>query len=365
MTICGKRAGKYELMTCKLSFRLLLLVAILLTCAIIAGCKSADKYQRQIEQNLVTSLEYWGTSWNQKPWYERSSDTPKELLQYITQQNKIDGFSEMPVAVETMPEILLVLKELDISFSPMLRKLLQEKLIGIFCVKDLGSSGFTEEITDVHSDKTYALIVLDRDVLRRRKANDWATWKENSIFRHEETDTNKLRMIIEPEKSDTVQNAIRYLLLHELGHALGAISKSHMSWKPSENQPSIKYPFAALSWRSNEKGELVSLFDDKFPERQKIHFYAFEKAQLANTRMKDAYDKLQSATNFVSMQAAVNIWEDFAESFATYIHVIRDRKPWEIRIEDGKSQSFVIRSCWEEARCREKKAFFDKWFAQQ
>ena len=318
--------------------------------------------RQQIAASPVIKLKHWGNDWNRKDWSQRLEPVPAELLHYVLLQNKLDGFSEMPKTVEPLPEIADVLKEIKSSFSPALNKLLNERLIGIFCLKDLGSSGFAEEVFDESGGKTYALIVLDQDVLLRRKANEWATWKENSIFLPPKAGGLRLQMIIEPEKRDTVQNAVRYLLLHELGHVLGAVSNVHPSWTPSAQSISLNYPFIQLSWKLDDKGKPLSLFDDKFRERKKIQFYAFEKAQLTNDRMKDIYRQLQQSTNFVSMQAAVNLWEDFAESFATYVHVVRDKRPWFVRIDDEQGKSFVLHSCWQDNRCKTKKGFLEKWY---
>ncbi|PKN67651.1 MAG: hypothetical protein CVU54_16635 [Deltaproteobacteria bacterium HGW-Deltaproteobacteria-12] len=311
--------------------------------------------------NPVIKMEYFGANWKQKPWMERLERAPDKLLEYLAYQNKLDGFSEVPSAVEPVPEIADVFKEISFSLSPALRKLLEERLIGVFCVKDLGSSGFTEEVVDEVKGRSYAVIVLDRDVLLKRKANDWATWKENSIFLPAQKNGFRLQMIIESEKNNTVHNAMRYLLLHELGHTLGMISNVHPSWIPADKTVSLDYPFVRLSWRLDAEGKPVSLFDELFPERKKIKYYAFAQAQLTNDQVPDAYAQLQF-TNFVSMQAAANIWEDFAESFVTYVHVLRGKQPWQLRIESENNPPAVVDSCWQEKRCAEKKYFLDKWF---
>ncbi len=306
-------------------------------------------------------MEYFGVGWQPKPWVDRVGPAPEELLAYLAYQNKLDGFAQVPVAVAPTPEITGVIKETSFSLSPALNKLLNDRLIGVFLVNGLGSSGFTEEVIDEGSGISYAVIVLDRDVLLKRKANAWATWKESSIFQPKQDGTARLQMIIESRKKNTIQNAVHYLLLHELGHALGMISNVHPSWIPADNPLSLNYPFVQLSWKQDGKGKPVSLFDDRFPERKKIHYYAFAKAQLTYDQAPAVYNKLQF-TNFVSMQAAANLWDDFAESFVTYVHVLREKKVWQVRMENEKDGPVVIKSCWQEKRCAKKKEFLDRWF---
>ena len=310
----------------------------------------------------ILKTDYWGTDWQKKSWIERLQPAPEKLLEYLKEQNKLDGFSEVPVAVTPAPEVSDACKDISRSLSPALNKLLNKRLIGIFSVKDLGGSGFAEEILDETGHKPYAIIVLDRDVLLKRKANEWATWKENSIFQPKQSGGLRLQMIIASEKDNTVQNAVRYLLLHELGHVLGLVSNVHPSWSPADKTISPDCSFMKLSWKPDNMGKPVSLFDDKFPERKKIRFYSFDKAQLTNNQMPVVYGNLQQSTNFVSMQASTNVWEDFAESFVTYVHAVRDKKPWQVRIENDKGRFDVINACWQEKRCAEKKIFLDRWF---
>jgi hypothetical protein len=317
---------------------------------------------QQTAARQILKTDYWGTHWQKVPWMKRVQPAPGKLLDYLKEQNKLDGFSEVPIAVTPAPEISDACKDISLSLSPALNKLLNERLIGIFSVKDLGGSGFAEEILDETSHKPYAIIVLDRDVLLKRKANEWASWKENSIFQPKQQGGLRLQMTIASEKDNTVQNAVRYLLLHELGHSLGLISNIHPSWNSSDKSISQNYSFMKLSWKPDNQGKSVSLFDDKFPERKNIRFYSFDKAQLTNEEMPVVYGNLQQSTNFVSMQASTNVWEDFAESFVTYVHVLQDKKPWQVRIENDKGRSTVINACWSEKRCAEKKIFMDRWF---
>lgn len=312
--------------------------------------------------NQISKTDFWGTKWKEKSWTKRLSPAPPELLEYLQKQNKLDGFSEVPLAQAPSQKIARACKDISHSLSPALNKLLNERLIGIFCVKDLGSSGFAEEIIDEADHHSYAVIVLDREVLLKRKANEWASWKENSVFQPQK-DGFKLHLTIESKKNNNVQNAVRYLLLHELGHVLGLVSGAHPSWSPSGKAIVADYDFMNLSWQNHHENP-VSLFDKSFPERKKIRYYSFGKAQLTNKQIPVVYRKLQQTTNFVSLQGAANVWEDFAESFVTYVHVLIDKKIWQVRIENHEGKSTVINSCWKEERCTEKKQFMAHWFVR-
>lgn len=343
-----------------LIFCLSVFVALSLSCDTLKG-----KAYLWPAKNPVIDIEYWGAKWRNVPWPERINAAPPELIEYLYLQNKLDGFPDKPTASQPVSEITAALKTIVPSLSLALNKKLEKNLIGIFCVKDLGSSGFTEAIKDSRNGEIFTIIVLDSEVLLKRKANDWAAWKENSIFQPSFKGA-KLSMVIEKEKDNTVVNAIRYLLLHELGHALGIISDVHHPWDPAIKPNNLeKYSFVKLSWLMDEGGVIFSRFEDQFPERKKIKFYSFDKAELKNEEMEDVYQHLHQRTNFVSTQAAVNIWEDFAETFVTYVHVVRDGRPWEVRIGKVKEEPLVFGSCWKETRCLEKRAFMDHWYENQ
>jgi hypothetical protein len=87
-----------------------------------------------------------------------------------------------------------------------------------------------------------------------------------------------------------------------------------------------------------------------------------EKAKLTNEQIPSTFNNLVDQTNFPSLYAAQSLWEDFAESFATYFHVIIDKRPWQIIIEQKGKPEIVIGSCWNEERCRIKKEYMKRWF---
>jgi len=65
-------------------------------------------------------------------------------------------------------------------------------------------------------------------------------------------------------------------------------------------------------------------------------------------------------TNYPTLYAATSPWEDFADSFAHYMHCVRQGKPYEIRIRDEGIPDAVFTPCWDDTRCRAKRAFLEK-----
>ncbi|GAB6272116.1 MAG: hypothetical protein STSR0003_19610 [Smithella sp.] len=326
-------------------------------------CVSCPSCQENVrEQSLkhkVRTLQYWGGDWKKKPLSERLAPAPADLIQKLRLDNQLDGFKEIPVPAAPSPEFFAAIKQVENSLPEKTALLAQNRIIGIFTVANLGGSGYAETVLDESGRERYALIVLDKDVLLKRKANDWATWKERSLFKPASEKQVELDVMIESEDTDNVQNSIEYILLHETGHALGKASCVHPSWTAKEIIPD---GFARLSW-NKKNHEIRSNFDEVFPARKFIKPYAFDHSTLTEDQIIDVYRMLNTTTNFPSIHAATDLWEDFAESFVTYIHVVREKKPYKISIKEKGMPDIVYTSCWNHDRCKDKRAFMDQWFA--
>jgi len=339
--------------------------AVLAVClSSLVSCQSRQaELQEKWEKNPCLTIQYWGTKWKQLAFEERIREAPPELIEKIRIENEINGFSERPVSVKPGSHIFNALKSIKMSLPKGLMETLENQFIGVFSVKNLGSSGYSDIVYDLKGDEKYTLIVLDAELLLNKTANEWATWKVNSAFKADVDNTIEIRAVIENEENDTVDNTFRFLLLHELGHVLGVTTKAHSSWVEwySNKHVNMNFPFQRLSWRLTGDNQIASLFDDMFPEREIIKVYAFEKSELTYNQALSTFKNLVRRTNFPSFYATQSLWEDFAESFATYVHVVRDKRPWRITIDQAGKTMLVVESCWDHPRCEEKRVFMQKW----
>jgi len=335
---------------------LVLVVAIAL---LLAACApSREALRKQAAEHPTMTIAYWGGGWEARPLHERIAAAPAGLIEKIGIDNRLYGFTERPVAAEPAPEFLNALRHIEDILPEPVRRLARERIIGLFLVADLGGSGYTEAIRDEAGKEKFAVIVLDRELLLKRPANAWATWKEGSFFKPLPGKNIDLQLRIEEDRNDSVENAIIYILLHEIGHALGMAGGVHSSWN-GDAILSQDYPFPALSWRmSGDKIE--SLSEEAFPERRLLKVYAFNDASLTRDQARDVYRNL-SRTGFATLYAAVSPWEDFAESFVNYLHVVREKRPYEVRIREAGRPDAAYPSCWNEERCAAKRAFLERW----
>jgi len=310
-------------------------------------------------KHKVRTIQYWGNVWQKKPLSERLAKAPDDLIEKLLLDNQLEGFKEIPVPAAPPTEFSAAIKQVEEFLPEQVAVLAKNRIIGIFAVTNLGGSGYVESVLDENGVEKYTFIVLDRDVLLKRKANEWATWKERSIFKQNAGNHIELDVKIESGGNDNTQNAIVYILLHEIGHSLGLVSCAHASWTKKEI---VIGPFSRLSWYKRDN-EIKSVFDGVFPERKLIKPYAFDNSTLTENQITNIYKILNTRTNYPTIHAATDIWEDFAESFVSYIHVVRENKPYEIRIGQTGMPDIMYTSCWKNSRCKDKRAFMDQWFA--
>jgi hypothetical protein len=282
----------------------------------------------------------------------------------IRLENRLYGFQEYPQASAPPTEIAAALGAIRERLPRAIQRLLEERFIGIFTVNQLGGTGYSEVVYDLRKRERYGIIVLDAAVLGQKQANAWATWKINSMFRPRPDSRQAVQAVLEAEDNDTIVNSIRFILLHEIGHIVGMATGVHPSWLAWQAGQRVEMStgFPRLSWKNGPANTLVSRFDDRFPERARIKAYRFEKATLTTSQITDTYANLEAHTNFPTLYACESPWEDWAESFATYFHVVIDRRPWQVVIEAAGQPDRVVASCWGTTRCRNKEAFLRRWF---
>ena len=316
-----------------------------------------DCIRKVLHSHPIRKLEAW-QEMLARPLIERVAPAPPMLVEYVTMDNVANGFPQRPRATQANPSFIAEVKAAIADLPPEINLLLADKLAGIMLVDELGGTGYSDVIVDEKGREVAGYIVLDAQVLASRSANEWATWKESTPFSPEPG--WKLTARIEEPARDNRRNAIQYILLHELGHILSIGGDVHPSWtlRPNEVGDTQAYPFFQLSWIVNRKeNRYDSHYDEVFPLRRKVAYYFG--AKLKASQMTEAYGQLAN-TNFPTLYAATRPGDDFAESFASYVHVVMMKRPWEITLERPDGPPQVFGACWEEARCADKRRVMER-----
>ena len=301
----------------------------------------------------VRQRAFWKMAFD-KPVIERFGTAPTELSVFLNLENLKDGVPNRPRAVEIPPDLLKDVKAAMADIPAPVWKLLENRLAGIYFVKDLGGTAYCDYADSGGNGAPAGWIALDMDVLAKRTANEWATWKENTPFKP--ADGYRLDAVIETSSNDNRKNAIRYILLHEIGHVLSIGTKLHPRWdRPPAALDAYSFAHGSWQWVPRTQG-YASRFDDQFSLRRDVRYYFGAKLSLAQAR--DVYAGLAS-TNFPSLYAATSPGDDFAESFATFVHSVVQKRPWEIRLYRHGKLLESRGTCWDEKRCSEKRRLLE------
>jgi hypothetical protein len=339
-----------------------LLLALVATGAMAGDCDDWDPSCAQMRAlaHPIRNVEIWKAALA-RPVEERFGPASTQLAEYLRLVNVAQEFKEKPRPGRPGPEMIAEIRAAIAEMPAPVRRLFDAKFAGLYFIEDLGGSGFTDRVYGKGEEAVAAYVVIDTKVLEKRTANQWATWKENTPF---QPDPDwKLTATIERKAEDNRKNAIQYILLHELGHVLSAGSDVLPNWNFTPREAAAAgapaaFPFFALSWVIDEKANRFdSRFESEFPQRVKVAYYT--RTPLLSRAMLPVYDNLVK-TNFPTLYAATVPGDDFAESFASYVHVVLMGRPWEITIEHEGKVVKTFGACWEEPRCQDKRRILER-----
>ncbi|MFA4916593.1 MAG: hypothetical protein WC560_07985 [Syntrophales bacterium] len=334
-----------------------LLLLFILASGFPAFAADQDLLLKELQQHGARLRSTWSDLLG-KDAKDRVQPAPEIVIDYLRKDNELNDYKERPHKAKVDPSFLEDIHAAIDELPEIVKKHIKEHVVAVFLVQELGTTGYGELLKDFDENRL-GFIVLDVDFLNK-KANDWISWRENSTFSGKGAYTIKAE--IELEENDSRKSAIQYILLHEVGHLVGVAKGAHPSWFVGDDPQ--KWPFARLSWLTHKtvlKGE--SKYDDFFRTRKELKFYAFQNAVLSSDAIGETYEEL-SRTDFVSLYAATNMYDDFAESYTMYVHVNLQNKPWIVRVmREGK----IVREIREpilETRFIKKKEYMDKLFKE-
>ena len=313
-----------------------------------------------LQANTITADRFWASE-RAKPLADRISPAWPGVVELMTWENDREHFPHRPRPAQPDAAFLADMRAAITTLPSAVLRLVEHRLAGIQLVADLGSSGYSDYVYDPDGKPTGAMVVLDAGVLQSLSANGWASWKESTPFANDRAWS--LQAQLEEEGSNNRIQALQYILLHEFAHVLASTYAVHPRWDmaPAQAAKQGSFAFFNLSWSVDAKsGQYASRFDDTFAQRRDIRYYVGP-SMPANS-MLAAY-KMLGATNFPTLYAATKPGDDFAESFASYVHVVQQKRPWTITIRHDGAADFVFKACWDEPRCADKRKLLDALLA--
>lgn len=290
---------------------------------------------------IATERDFWLEA-ARRPLDARHGPAPQDLLDLVEQVNLGAPARAAAVDAPFTADVIAALAGLP----PIVRDALRDNFVGVYFAHGLGSSAITDIVVGTDGEFLGIAIALDVDAVGERKANAWATWRENTPF---QPGPWRVEVRIAEPDDDLRQNAIQFLLLHEIGHVLAAGRAFVPDWwlMPEQIGKTEDYSFLPLSWTINDAGQVLPLPHNAYAQRQRLAYYGTPR--LASDEMLPAYRALLDS-GFFTLYSSLSADEDFSESFALYVHTELLQKPYFVRIYEGNKLLLQYASEWSEPR---------------
>lgn len=295
---------------------------------------------------------------------ERIGAAPKELIDFIARVNSATGVADsarapVAVAAEFRADVRSAIEDIPDA----VKQLLVNKLLGVYFVHGVGASAVTDVVLGPRGEPLGAVIAMDPDAFMHRSANDWISWKENTPFLP--SPSIKLDARIAEPGRDGRRAAIQFLLLHEFGHVASLGEAAVPDWwlDPQHLQATDNYSFLAIDWQVVERDGRRTVLprpDKDFARRERVTYYS--ESRLSADDIVPVYEALQN-TSFATLYSATGVQDDFAESFATYVHTEMMDRPYEVSIHHNGKEVMRTGGFWSRPCSEEKRRYMQRFLA--
>lgn len=304
----------------------------------------------------VRRASFWGDAWKDLPLAQRVGLLPAEAVASLREDLEFYGGVSKVAPAHAAAYVVDDLRQAMAGLPESVKRLVRDRLIGVFLVDNLSTEGTGEhnlglalEIMGLWRQHVGTIVLIDRDGTDMSANRAMATM--------EYVPTGEYRGIsvqsrLARRNNDDRRMTMQYVLLHELGHVIDydrGITPDSFNY----GERTRDCGFTCLSWVR--------------PDRHRFSPRIGEAMRRAETASLDAYVKalpetfrLLSASNFPSLYATSMPAEDFAESFAQYVHSVVLGHPWELTLRDQGTIRERLGSCFLERRCPGKKSYFDR-----
>ena len=238
---------------------------------------------------------------------DRVTDCPDFVLDYLKDFDSAPGYTSY---TPTEDEMQIIEQTLDM-LPEYMKNALKERLVGIYFINDLQSSGFTDYIFS-SDDEVYSFIALNYSVFNKNLP-ELLAYKENTCF----IPADNMRIEYE---MDTELPGFLYIFMHEAGHALD-YSFRYTPWvepaifdKFGENPGNCAFTYSV--WADYDE----LLLDYEYPNKDLVTFYGFGNGPKIKIEDAEKYYKELESSPLLSLYSIYNWAEDFAE-FQTLAYI--------------------------------------------
>lgn len=301
-----------------------LLIPALLVLLALAACAHRSPWAARAQTPALELSRYNFDP--ETPLTERVTDPPGFVLDYLREMDGRPDYAPHRLGDDEKMLVRRYMERLPQGY----RKILQERMLGLYFVDNFLGSGFTEFVSDGRGP-VYSFMVMNPKVLNT-KLSDWLSEKVRTAF---SPDTDRVEIAVD---CGTYAPALAWVLLHEATHAADYAESFTPYVEPAlwdlQGKPDRKSPFTQGIW----KAYALPAADTGWPYAGKVRFYGLGKGpELPLSRAPEVYAAL-GKTPFASLYATQNWAEDLAEQMA-FFHLTQSLGvPYTIRVKkDGKT----------------------------
>jgi hypothetical protein len=308
-------------------------------------------------QPEVRRASFWGDDWRDRPLAERIHILPPEAAASLRDELS-DGASESMVAPAGDAEYMLQdLRAAVARFPDIVHRMVSDRLIGVFLVEGLGDGekthnlGMALEVAGLWRQHVGTIILIDRNETDMR-ANRAMAGMEYVPY----SGSVSVEARLAPRSEDDRITTLSYVLLHELGHLIDyerGITPGRFNY--GERRDGCG--FTCISWVRRGQHRHSRRIDTAMRSIEAGQYEAYLNA------LPSTFQALADS-DFPSLYATTLPEEDFAESFAQYVHTVMMDRPWELILRVDGTIRGRLQSCFVDRRCPQKKAYFDALLAE-
>ncbi len=307
----------------------------------------------------VRRASFWGDGWQEKPLVDRVSVLPADALPSLREGLSDHHFISKVVPARNAEYVIKDIQQAIEDVPQEVRDLVFDRLVGIYLVEGLAQSehsdnlGMAFEVQGFWRQHVGTVILIDRNQTDQ-SANE-------AMAGMEYVPSQDYRgMAVAPRLARRGENdrvtTLRYVLLHEFGHLIDFERDIVSRWF-SYDEAHADCAFACLSWINPQRHRYSRSLDAALDQVRSGNHDEYVRS------LPDTFKHLENS-NFPSLYATTMPAEDFAESFAMYVHTVLMRRPWELTLRQNGTIVSELGSCFTDGRCRDKRDYFDRFFAE-
>lgn len=302
----------------------------------------------------IKSNSFWRTSYySSKKAHLKIYAADAKILSLLARKPTVGKVKSATLSSKEKSFVEQAVKELPKAVSDKMNK----QLIGIYFVQGLPEMGLTEYVLGPDLQPLGALVVLDKSLLGL-SASKYATKRARSAF--ENDGDFGIQVAAGFKGQDGAKEGLQLALLEQFGKVLSVSTQAHPPWDRPAEKPfhPLDYPFSKISWTLDAEGDYMLRKGPRIDYRNAIRFFKHSK-RVSQSKIVNTY-KVLAKHGFSNIAAIQSPSEDFAQSFATFVHMRLLARPYLVKVSDQSREVLRFTPCWTKPVCAKREKYIQE-----